>query len=210
MINWVQIGEDFAQKYEGTFCRYVSPVTQIKEVFQILEIIAHADEPPSIVLFNKKHGEVYLNYTTEAELDFTFPNCGYFQHHDRALLFSRLFPRQWKKGICSATANVHLPYFVYGGTNLDEDNLASAFNSVSQLSVTQAVKKIKTDDLFSLAISPQLSVGLGKGEELWLWFESDLIGDIKYGNVIEVKTSQFKQEVLDHCRQTGDYAARVL
>src|SRR4051812_19017429 len=109
-VNWHQVGTDFHQKYEGTFCRFISPMSKHKEVFSINEIEVLQTTPPNLTLWNPKHGELYLKYTTEAELDFTYPDVGYFQHGKKAFRFTRNYERQWKKGICSATARILYPY----------------------------------------------------------------------------------------------------
>ena len=206
-FDWRQLGEDFRQKYEGCFCRYRSPLTGKEEVFQIVSVEVNNNSAPNLVLHNDKHGEMFLKYTTDAELDFTFPECGYFQLDDKAIVFSRLFSRQWKKGICSGTATLTFPY--PGGfyaPRLDCGNLNAAFKRAPVEPISQAIQRLKEQDLLSTPVSPVMAVGLGRKQELWLWHETSLIGQID-GNTLSVKVPAFQQEVVDHIRDTGDRGA---
>lgn len=205
-MDWKQMGDDFAQKYENTYCRYTSPVSGAKEIFLITSVLSSHREAPSLVLYNSKHGELYLKYDTEAELDFTFPEVGYFSHNGRAMLFSKQYQRQWKKGICSNTALIIFPYpNVKSDPQLSEDCLASAFNSTRVKSFDEAIIELNKET-FSTPVSKSMALGPSdKKDKWWIWFESEPVAEL-IGNEIQMKVPQFKQEIYDHCRLTGDYA----
>lgn len=211
MLDWRQIGEDFRQKYEGTFCRYLSSNKVGKEVFQLQAVEINDNEPPSLVLFNRRHGDIFLRYDSEKTLDFTYPQSGYFQHKNKALLFGRLYERQWKKGICTTTAHVTLPYpgapksFI-----LNETTLTSAFQKNPQRSIREAIKELDGGDVFSVAISPIFAVGLSDKKQIyWLWYEDNPVAVIE-DNVIRLKDPQFEQEIKDHLRNMGENARITL
>lgn len=209
-IDWLQIGEDFQQKYEQTFCRYTSPLSGKQEVFHVQRVSPRDNEAPAITIYNKKHGDVLLKYTTDAELDFTFPSCGYFAHQGKALLFNRLYTRQWKKGMCNQTAGVLLPYpYPYGSPGLSEDTIASSFKPRKDQSFTEAAQQMRDAAMFSTPVSATFALGRGQKDELWVWYETEIIGEL-VGNKLTVHAPHFKQEVMDHVRNTGDYATQVV
>lgn len=205
-MDWKQMGDDFQQKYESTYCRYTSPVSGVKELFFITAVQPSNREAPSLILYNSKHGELYLKYDTEAELDFTFPDVGYFSHNGKAMLFSKLYQRQWKKGLCSATAMIIFPYpNVAGEPTITEEYLSSAFTPAPVKSFDEAIKELNKET-FSIPVNKSLAVGPSeiKGK-WWVWFESEPVAEL-LGNEIQMKVPQFRQEIYDHCRLTGDYA----
>src|SRR5688500_16962284 len=142
-MDWQQIGEDFRQKYEGTFCRYISPLTKQKEIFSVSQLRPKSTTGPDITLFNKRAGESFFNYTTDAELEFSYPECGYFQHEDKALRFYRRYERQWRKGLCANTALVEFPYntiYPIHSVGLREEVLISAYSLQKIQSLNGAIK----------------------------------------------------------------------
>ena len=204
-INWQRFGEDFTQKYEGTFCRYISPITDKKEVFKIYKIIPYENKGPGITLFNQRVGELYLNYSTEAELDFTFPEKTYFFHENKALLFKRLFQRQWKKGLCSSTAMVTCPYDLIQTLfypKIDEELIISLFEpQLEYLSIDEAIDKLKVSCL-SYPLSTTLALGLSKIPDIyWLWFDENIIAEIDKNKII-VHSKHYIQEIKDYLRKT--------
>src|SRR5688572_17607554 len=108
--NWNQIADDFQQKYVGTFCRYLSPLTKRKEVFMVSAVMYNGDAPFDFTLYNPNKGEIMLTYDTDADIDFSYPETGYFQHGKFAYFFRRRNARQWKKGICDGTVRIEWPY----------------------------------------------------------------------------------------------------
>lgn len=211
-INWAQVGEDFEQKYLGTFCRYVSPVTKERELFSLLEVVVHDTKAPDLTLFNDRHGEIFLRYTGEAELDFTFPEMGNFQHNDRCLRLERSPARQWRKGLCPSTIKVNFPYsrlYPAWSYSLDEKTLTSAFNGLAPQKISSAVKALNARSMFSVALSPTLSLGLGeKAKTHWLWFEEEPVGEVE-GETVTIYNPLFIQEVNDFIRDTGDNVRAV-
>lgn len=205
-INWGQVGEDFRQKYEDTFCRYLSPLTKKNEVFYISSVEVFDDKPPVLILFNSKAGELYLNYDTEAELDFTFPETRYFQHGNKAFRFLRQHARQWKKGINNSTAKCIFPYndfLLTESVSINEETLTSAFQSLVFIPFSTAIKKLQNNEAFSVVLNQNMAMGLGEEKgQYWLWFDEEVIGTA--GPDIKVEASNFLQEVQDFAKSTKD------
>lgn len=212
MTDWVQVGEDFRQKYEGTYCRYLSPITKKTEIFAITKVRSNNNKGPDISLFNSRAGEIFLNYSTDAELDFSFPECRYFQHKDTALRFIRRYERQWKKGICLSTASISNPYaelWPVLGAGFNEETLASAFNHTEDRTIAEAIKLLEAGHK-SVALSRNLALGSGSSDTShYLWFESEPIGELAKG-VIHLHVPQFRQELQDYIRRTEDYARIII
>lgn len=205
--DWEQIAADFQQKYQGTFCRYLSPMTGKKEVFQINAVVFR-DGPPDIHLFHPEYGEIYLKYDSDCDLDFSFPEVGYFQHKDKALLFTRRFQRQWKKGVCDATASADWPYYnlypLYKW-NIDCPILENAYKERKLLSLKDGRKALNDGDSISVVLSPVFSLGLGKDKGThWLWFEDCPIGEVT-DEAIRLHVPVFRQELDDYMRDTKHY-----
>lgn len=218
MINWAQVGEDFRQKYEGCFCRYESPINKRVEVFKILQVEGHPKKAPDLTLFNERVGDLYLTYSTEADLDFTFPECGYFQGERFAIMMSRQYARQWKKGLGDATIKIETPYdgvhavtspyTPRGDFNLSERNVERMFTRPS-LTITDGVKRLK-DGMISVALSRRLAVGLGKvAGTSWLWYDFEPVAVVE-NNKITMKVEQFTQEIKDYLRFSGDYVQSIV
>ena len=205
--DWLQIGTDFAQKYDGTFCRYVSPITRRKEVFQIIEVVPQEDTGPEMRLHNERAGELYLTYTGEAELDFTFPETRNFQCGNRVLVFYRNHERQWKKGICSGTASVFFPYNTIDPAahpRLSCEVLEDAFATLPKSNLSDALERIDRERILSVALNDKFSVGVGNEDrDRWLWFQSALIAEVTADSV-KLKVKDFTQEVKDFLRDTND------
>ena len=206
-IDWKAFGEDFEQKYSGSFVRYLSPLSKRKDIFVIVEVGISDRRPPDLTLFSDRHGEIYLNYNGEADLDFTFPQVGNFQHKERCLRFDKKHERQWRKGVCGNTARVSFAYntlYPAFHLGLNEETLESAYKDFIPCTIADAVKKIQADELFSVALSPTLSLGPGEKENVyWLWFDDEVIGTVIDGQV-KIQNSLFQQEVSDFIRDMRD------
>jgi hypothetical protein len=210
-INWAQVGEDFEQKYGGCFCRYLSPLNKQKEIYSITDVESHASSPPGITLYNEKNGEIFLNYTTEADLDFTFPPISNFQYKDKALRLEKAYQRQWRKGICATTLKVQFPYsglYPAWTYHVNEDTLKHAFMPFTPMKISDAVALLDNEEKFSIALSPTLSLGLShKAGRHWLWYEDMAIGEVTKGQVL-VHNPLYIQEVSDFVRDTNDVRTR--
>lgn len=212
-MDWQQIGEDFRQKYEGTFCRYISPLTKQKEIFQVSQVRPKGNTGPDITLFNRRAGELFLNYTTDAELDFSYPECGYFQHEDKALRFYRRYERQWRKGLCPNTASIEFPYnsiYPVQSVGFKEEVLLSSYSPQKVKSLDEAMRILGKGDCISVVLTKNLALGLAIDEGKYLlWFESEPIAEI-LGNKVTLHVPQFKQELTDYLREIGDYARIIV
>ena len=205
-IDWLQFGEDFKQKYEGTFCRYVSPITNKKEVFKIFQVSPKENSGPTITLFNNRAGELYLNYSTEAELDFTYPETTYFIHENKALLFRRAYQRQWKKGLCNSTAWISFPYDTIFPTvhpQIHEDMVVSLFTERPFLVTIDEAKTKLSKDFISYPLTNNLALGLSKVRDThWLWFDHHALAEILENGHILVYMKEYIQEIKDYLKRT--------
>jgi hypothetical protein len=206
-VNWKQIGDDFEQKYVGCFCRYISPLSMATEVFRIMSVTSYGDAPPDLTLFNSRAGELYLSYTTEAELDFSFPSTGYFQKDDKAYFFTKRYERQWKKGLCNTTGTMRFPYNRFAhveNVEMDADFVEAAFKPLVPIPISNAAKVVLSGDAFSLALNPFFSLGVGSAKDsCWLWYEQDIIAEL-VGSTLSVHIPLYLQEVSDFVRDTRD------
>lgn len=213
-VNWAQVGEDFRQKYEGTYCRYQSPKTKEKEVFSVMSIEVHDSSPPDIVLYNGRVGDLFLSYKGESELDFSYPAIGMFQYEKKALRFTRRYMRQWKKGVCESTAGIDFPYGHLAPkyqTCISESTVKAAYDSLTAttVSISAAVQKLEKEDYISVALNKEFSLGLSESPKAyWLWYHCDPIGVVS--DVIDLRVKQFTQEMRDFLRDTRDYARAII
>lgn len=204
--NWAQVASDFNQKYLGTLCRYQSPLTKKKEVFMVSQVHAK-DGPPDITLYSPTHGEIFISFAGDVDLDFTFPEVGYFQHKDHALKFGKNHMRQWKKGICDATAYVECPYYTLYPMKkplLNVESMESAFKDRPLRSIPDAMADLK-NGIFSVALNKHFVLGHGAKEDVkWLWFEDQPIAEVN-GEGIALATPIFRQELDDYMRDSKAY-----
>lgn len=212
-INWLQVGQDFQQKYEGTYCRYLSPITKQKEVFMLNMVEPLAKAPPDLTLYNDRCGELFLSYNTEAELDFSFPDIGYFQYGNRAVLFSRNYERQWKKGMCRNTVHLSFPYddllFFYP-PDLSGGSLEAAFQPRLIVTLDDADKKLSDGKTVSVALTKHFALGVGnKATERWLWFDNEPVAEL-VGRKLAIKVPAFEQEIRDYLRTVGDNGRAII
>lgn len=204
--DWAQVAADFNQKYLGTLCRYVSPITGIKEIFMVSQV-HQKNGPPDITLFSQEHGEIFISYGGDVDLDFTFPDVGYFQNGNTALKFGRNHMRQWKKGLCDATAYVECPYYgLYPLKKplLNAESMTNAFKDRPIRSIPDALADLN-NGVFSVALNKHFVLGHGKDEKIkWLWFEDQLIAEVN-GEGISLATPIFRQELDDYMRDSKSY-----
>ncbi len=214
-VNWLQLGDDFKQKYETTFCHYHSPITKRKEIFQIVNVEPYSVQPPDINLYNDRLGELNLRWTTETELDFEFPEVGYFQHDDRALIFRRLYVRQWKKGICPNTAEIVNPYSsisegAWSYRHLDAPQLTSAFVPFIRKTLTEGLKTLEAGKALSIALTKRIAVGLGNTSKAHiLWYDQEPVAEVLNNGHIDVREKDFEQEIRDFIRDTGEHGHTI-
>lgn len=205
-MDYKQLGEDFRQKYEHTYCRYTSPISGREEVFYVDYVQVSHKELPTLGLVNQRAGELTLRYNGSATLNFDFPPTQYFQHQNKAIMFFRHHERQWKKGICNGTARMLFPYANIQQVwyaDLDYNTLESAFKPLKYRTLDEALKELSKDGL-SLTLDGQFALGVGnKPDQRWLWFESTIVGEVTDNSII-VHVPEFLQEVKDFASKTYD------
>lgn len=211
-MNFQQISEDFRQKYEDTYVFVKYSPTKPKDLFYV-SAVRHtsATTPPQLTLVNKRVGEISLTYTTECDVEFTWPNPGYFWHDGKyAVLFSRTSARQYRRGICRSNCAMVFPYAEYGlflRIPVDETTINEAFTPVF-VPLEDAENFIKTGQAISVPLSASLALGASpandtKGNILWCFGKP--IG-IYSGAKLHLLENQFRQEVEDYLRDTNTNA----
>lgn len=200
--NWELITQDFKQKYEGTYC-YIQ-LHEKNELFYLEEVEARLDSAPYLRLTNNKFGNILVKYTTEQDIDFSFPNLGVFQYNNSVLILFRNYLRQWKKGACNSTLNVIDPYapFIYNpwstGGRLKFEILENAFKPRKYVKLSEALKVLKNGTHLSIALSETFFIGLSllSDKSPILWYLENPIGVIENETIV-LYESQFQQELED-------------
>ena len=205
-FNWDQITKDFQQKYQETFIRV--KVAEEFEVFYVSRIFRGS--PPYMTIHNKKWGELCLNYVTDFEISFDYPEIGMFNFSKgAALLFARQYQRQWKRGISENTAIVECPYGMFGvgnGVLITASVLEDAFKERVVLSLANATERLD-DKVLSVCLTNSLSLGHDTRENdgYLLWYLTAPIAEINQRKEITVKELVFTQEIKDYLRATVAY-----
>jgi len=212
-INYRQIGHDFAQKYEGTFVHVAFKPGDKPALFQCAGVASSENGPPMLTLVNKEHGTIKLNYQTECEVSFPFPNCGYFWAENRiAAIFQKKHSRQYRRGICSSTASISCPYaaFMPMRIPISEENLQSAFKPVF-VQLDDAIGFIQMQLALSVPLSSHLAIGASPSDRVSdyiIWFLGKPVATFNNG-VIRVREGQFMQEIVDYVKGSGANAQVV-
>lgn len=201
-FNWELITKDFQQKYEQSFVR-----VKIDDVFEVfwIERVSRGD-PPYINLVNPKRGVIQLNYTTDFEISFGYPEIGMFNFGDRiACGFFRKYNRQWKRGISTSTSIILCGYNEFYHIVSDEPDykiLFDAFKPRQVITIAEAVSR----DCLSTCLNNYFSLGLDikPGNKRILWYINSPIGWWEKDTII-LRELQFKQELMDYFRDSGEY-----
>ena len=210
-MDWDQLGKDFIQRYKDTFVRVAFNSESKYNVMLVEEV---AENPLAVTLVNKKLGRIILNYQTDAEFNFEYPEVGYFNFRGMACIFYRLHLRQWKRGICQNTCRIINPYSEFGIVGRWDNNpstakLFAAFRPRRTVALSDALLKLDIGDFLSVPLTSKLAVGLSPSEKYktpLLWYLDQVIGRVsvlKSGKAkIILGESQFKQEVTDFLNKT--------
>lgn len=209
--NWEQIGRDLAQKYNNTYIRLKWDGEW--EVVYVREVLP--GKPPVLVLYNSKFGELQLNYNTNFELSFEFPQLGYFFHDKTACIIVRGYNRQYRRGICEQTARLSSPYYklgIYNSPELSEQSLISSFKKRDVLALDDAAHKIQENDSLSIPLTNELAVGLHPTKDSFLlWYlnipVAEYFPEIK---VIHLREKVFAQELTDYFNEVRVYNVEIV
>jgi len=210
--NWEQIAADFRQKYEGTFIRASFKEGMPLSVYKVTKVVDGA--PPQLRLSNEEWGELRVNYDTELEINFDFPEVGYFFFDNKyAMLLTKQFYRQWKRGLCKSTvlfANPYNEFFSLVDSSVREELVISSFMPRTILPIKVANNCLDTGEAISIPLSNSFALGLHlKPSKLkLLWFLNMPIGEYNLEtNQIILHAAQMEQEIKDYLNQTGDSCA---
>lgn len=211
-MDWELIGKDFVQKYKDTFLRVRFNENDTLHIVHVDEIELN---PISIRVSNNKIGTIILDYQTDAEFDFTYPELGYFNYRGMAVLFDKRHQRQWRRGICDNTVAFSLPYSNWWGSGWNWGpsfgKLTAAFRPRPLLlPISHAIEMLDGGKFLSVPLSRDMALGLpitAKGKNYLLFFRESVIASVvngKKSKTIALSESQFRQEVIDLLNQTGE------
>ena len=208
-FNWEQITKDFQQKYEKTFIR-----VKVRDEFEVFFVTkVHRGEPPYLLLKNSKYGEIQLNYDTDYEISFDYPEIGMFDSKPGiALLCARRFQRQWKRGMSDDTVLFACPYNRFLQvipTEACEHLLTEAFSLRKIRTLDEALYMLQ-GRVLSICLTSSFSIGqdVREGNKQILWYLTSPVAEIT-GNLISVREPVFTQEIRDYLRQFGGAYAIV-
>lgn len=204
-LNWQQISEDYAQKYDKTW-GWVTITGKERELFY-LENVEFTGKEPFLHLRNNKNGEILLRYDTENEIEFPYPEQGVHQMDKYTVVFFRHYIRQFKKGLCNQTGSIYPPYgqFIPWEPMWKEENLTKLFQKTSNVYYKDAIGLLKHDHL-SVRLDNRFSLGLNvtKDKGIYiLWYLDMPVGYVDYQGKLNLKETQFDQEWRDYLNRCG-------
>src|ERR1044072_8421526 len=103
-----EILRDFRTKYQHTFVWLKAPETGKATLCFIDAVNENRDRQAVIQLSSIEYGKLVLNFASNHEMKFRFPNTGSFQHGKDSLVIVRRAPhRQYQRGLCVANHSLH-------------------------------------------------------------------------------------------------------
>ena len=128
-----EILRDFRTKYLHTYAWVVLPDTSREVLCYIDAVSDQRDRQAVIQLSSNEYGKLVINFASDHQMKFRFPNIGSFQHGKDALVIRRRAPhRQYQRGFGNAnheivSATQYLTYDVLPEPTLSLDIAESAF-----------------------------------------------------------------------------------
>ena len=209
-FDWKQITADFRQKYEETFIRVALKDNLPYEVFLVSKV--NTGKPPSLKLINEKWGDLTVNYDTDLDVNFEYPEIGYFLYQGQATLVFKTYQRQWKRGICSSTLFFCFPYMEivlhnYAFPLIQEALVTAAFLPRKLYQLSQINTMLNKGSTLSHPLSNSLALGLSLKEnnKKLLWFLNKPVGEYnETKKTLVLNEPIIKQEIEDYLKQTDD------
>lgn len=180
-----EILRDFRTKYLGTYA-WVRLPDSGKEVLCSIDAVAENRDRQAVVqLSSNEYGKLVINFASNHEMKFRFPNVGSFQHGKDSLIVRRRAPhRQYQRGLGAAnhevftcTAGLTGDVFPEPGVNLD--TMASAFKA-EKYRARDAFAVLGKGKHRSVALDGNYSLSLPLDEraDYMLWCGMSLIGRV--------------------------------
>ena len=181
-----EILRDFRTKYQHTYVWLKAPENGKQTLCFIDAVVENRDRQAVIQLSSLEYGKLVLNFASNHEMRFRFPNSGSFQHGKDSLVILRRPPhRQYQRGLCAAnhalscctevfTSDTHL------GVQFSLDTINSAFQQVKYRGA-EAMAMLKTGLYRSVALGGRFSLTqpLDKVDMPMLFLNTVCLGRVK-------------------------------
>ena len=201
---------------EGCLFRMVTPRTNEKFKWGLVESVDIRSHKLYIMEEDGKSRPYGIN---QVVFDFRFPPSGVYNFKNSTLFLSRLHARQWRKGISSATYQVHdvfRRFYRWPTLNLAMkrefgDDLTKDFAYTPKIAsqvfdgvfpkFENAYSSVKKHRALSRAISPDIFLSIGaKDSRPLVWYGTIPVGVAESEESIVVQVPEFEQELLDSFR----------
>ena len=203
-FNWKQLHADFKQKYEDTYVHVRFKPGSPKELFRIVAVSQSAGGlEPTLTLVNSEYGTVQLNYDTEAELMFDWPETGYsFHRKTMAVFFRRRSGKRYQRAPAVGNCEFAQPNgdYLRFPLHVNEELLKGAFNP--QFFSWSRAFGMLDDGALSVPLSKHLALAHSPSASVAgpvLWFDNRPIATVSQERVT-VREEPFRQEVVDFTR----------
>ena len=179
-----EILRDFRTKYLGTYA-WVKLPDSGKEVLCSIDAVAENRDRQAVVqLSSNEYGKLVINFASNHEMKFRFPNVGSFQHGKDSLIVRRRAPhRQYQRGLGPANHEVFTCTSNMTGDMLPEPGLnlltmESAFRA-EKYRARDAVALLGNGKHRSVALEGNysLSLALDDGQHM-MWCGLSCIGRV--------------------------------
>ena len=130
-----EILRDFRTKYQHTYAWVVLPDSSKEVLCHIDAVSDQRDRTAVIQLSSNEYGKLVINFASDHQMRFRFPNVGSFQHGKNSLVIQRRAPhRQYQRGFGGAnhyvvSATQYLTYDMESEPILSLDVVESAFKA---------------------------------------------------------------------------------
>jgi hypothetical protein len=185
-MNPNQIFEDFDRKYQSSYVQVMFKPTDTPTLFQLRRVIYDNSKFPKLELTSDTHGNVLLNYNTNARIIFKVPNNTYIQDGKSAYYFSRRPERQWKRGLNSNNAGFWCPFRGPFNRNVDPfsfKNIREAFNPTF-FTLKDALDLLNNKQYNSVALSRNIAIGRSNTNNYTIYYRYAPIGTVTKDGVI--------------------------
>lgn len=180
-----EILRDFRTKYLGTYA-WVKLPDSGKEVLCSIDAVAENRDRQAVVqLSSNEYGKLVINFASNHEMKFRFPNVGSFQHGKDSLVVRRRAPhRQYQRGLGAAnhevfTCTYHMTADMLPDPGVNLSTMESAFKA-EKYRTRDALAILGKGKHRSVALdgSYSLSQPLDERSEYMLWCGLSMIGRV--------------------------------
>lgn len=158
-----EILRDFRTKYQHTFAWVVLPETSKEVLCYIDAVNDQRDRQAVIQLSSSEYGKLVINFASNHEMRFRFPNVGSFQYGKDSYVIRRKAPhRQYQRGLGvanheMASATYYLTYDMENEPAMNLSTVAAAFRQ-EKYSARDAMALLKKGKHRSVALEGWFSI----------------------------------------------------